>query len=299
MHRVGKILGVLGIMVGLVTTTPVVAQDGTKHVIFKSDIVQSISAPERWTQEDRTWRYQTKSQTRLLLGNTTPQLSSGLRMSSIGGVGLADQWQSDLFSKTLQWRYGATVGLVDHSQDLYHFRYNTGAARAWFDVSLSPELSIDGVYQRTDDYEQLGLGTQYRLGMFGKWSLSMQHSDAGNQVKGQRYQGSVALDITDQMQVQLKGEHYNGRFVRLNQNRYSPTPEQQVYGAALQWDSDHWGRFQARYDNTVVNNGNPQQAIGLAQQLWYSSSIRVDLDAQRQTHTGDYNVGLRFSLPLF
>ena len=278
----------------------VTAQDlSSPPQIFKTDMVRAINAPGHWRHEDRTWRYQTQTQTRFVLGNAAPQLSSGLRVAPVGGVGLTDQWQTQLFSQTLQWRYGATVGLVDHSQDLYHFRYSDKVGRAWFDLKLTTEFSIDGVYQRSEGYEQLGLGTQYQLGFLGNWSLFMQQSEAGPRLKGYRYQGRVDLDLTDQTQLQLRRERYRGDFVRLNQSRSSPTPEQRVYGATLSWDAGRWGVLKANYANTVVNHGEPQQAIGVGQQLWYSPNVRIDLDAQRQTHTGDYNVGLRFSLPLF
>lgn len=268
-------------------------------VIFKSEMVRSITATEQWSQEDRTWRYQTQSQTRFLVGNSSPQLSSGLQPASLGGLGLADQWSSELFGKTLQWRYGATVGLVDQSQDLYHFRYGSKVGRAWFDVALTPELSVDALYQRAEGYEQVGLGTQYQLGPWGNWSVNVLQSSAGGSLQGQRYQGLVALELTEQTQLELSREKYNGGFVRLNQSRSSPTAEQSAYRAAFRWDTGRWGLFQARYVNTVINNGNPQHAIGIGQQVWYSSNVRIDLDAQRQTHSGDYNMGLRLSFPIF
>lgn len=299
MWRPNKIIRITNVWLLFCSTALSAHSLSSPPVIFKSEMVRSINATEQWSQEDRTWRYQTQSQTRFLFGNSAPRLSSGLQPTSIGGVGLADQWNSELFGKTLQWRYGATVGLVDQSQDLYHFKYGSKVGRAWFDLALTSELSVDAIYQRADDYEQLGLGTQYQLGPWGSWSVNVLQSSVGAHFKGQRYQGLVAFDLTEGAQLELSREKYNGRFVRLNQNRTSPTAEQSTYRAAVRWDTGRWGLFQARYANTVVSNGNPQHVIGLGQQVWYSPKVRIDLDAQRQTHSGDYNMGLRLSFPIF
>ncbi|HJH24819.1 MAG TPA: hypothetical protein K8U84_09720 [Paenalcaligenes hominis] len=267
--------------------------------IFKSDMVRAISAPEHWSRQDRTWRYQTQAQTRWLVGNSTPKLSSGIQPVELGGIGLTDQWQPELFGNTLQWRYGATVGLVDHSQTLHQFDYRTGAARAWFDVTLSNGFSIDGIYQRAHDYEQVGLGTHYQLGSWGQWALNMAHSQAVGLHRGQRYQTLIELDLSEQAQLALRSEKYIGQFSALNQRRHRPTAAQRNHQAAIHWDAGPWGTLKAHYDRSVVAKGQQNHAFGLGQQVWYSPNMRIDVDAQRQTHSGDYNMGLRFSFPLF
>lgn len=65
------------------------------------------------------------------------------------------------------------------------------------------------------------------------------------------------------------------------------------------WDLGRWGKWGASYSGTTPSFGSSQHTFGLNQQFWYSPNLRVDIDAQRQTRSGDYNVGLRFSLPLF
>lgn len=268
-------------------------------VIFKSDMVRAITATEQWSQADRSWRYQTQSQMRLLVGNSAPKLSSGLVSAELGGVGLTDQWQPELFGNTLQWRYGATVGLVDHSQSLQQFKYGARAGRAWLDVTVTPGFSLGAVYQRAQGYEQLGLGTHYDLGLMGNWSFAISQSQTAGVKRGLRYQGVVDLDLNEQTHLTLSSEKYTGKFVRLGQNHRAPTSEQSAYRAALVWDTGRWGRVQAHYANNVITDANPQHILGIGQQVWYSPNVRIDLDAQRQTHSGDYNMGLRFSFPLF
>lgn len=287
--------------VAIVWMTPLYgAQDiASPPSIFKSEMVRAISATEQWSHQDRTWRYQTQAQTRWLVGNSTPKLSSGIQPAELGGIGLTDQWQPELFGNTLQWRYGATVGLVDHSQALHQFDYRTGAARAWFDVALSDGFSIDGIYQRAHDYEQIGLGTHYRLGTWGQWALNMAHSQAAGLNTGQRYQTLIELELSEQTQLALRSEQYIGEFSALNQRRQRPTAAQRKHQAAIYWNTGTWGTLKAKYDHSVVAKGQQNHVFGLGQQVWYSPNVRIDVDAQRQTHTGDYNMGLRFSFPLF
>lgn len=67
----------------------------------------------------------------------------------------------------------------------------------------------------------------------------------------------------------------------------------------MHWDLGRWGLLGANYVGKQPDQGQKQHTFGFNQQFWYSPNLRIDVEAQRQTHSGDYNMGLRFSLPVF
>lgn len=71
------------------------------------------------------------------------------------------------------------------------------------------------------------------------------------------------------------------------------------HGMDMHWDLGRWGVVGANYVGTLPELGQKQHSFGFNQQFWYSPNLRIDVEAQRQTHSGDYNMGLRFSLPVF
>lgn len=71
------------------------------------------------------------------------------------------------------------------------------------------------------------------------------------------------------------------------------------HGMDMHWDLGRWGILGANYVGTQPELGQKQHSFGFNQQFWYSPNLRIEVEAQRQTHSDDYNMGLRFSLPVF
>lgn len=287
-------------MVGLVISSAALAQP-KPAIPLQLKIAPQISnhAPDHWYVDQRAWRYQSTSNVRFTVGNSTPQLVSGLKTVPLGGLSFSDRVDAVLTDKE-QWRYGLALGVVDKQPTATNFNYGAKAARAWVDVRLSPKLSFDGLYQRAEGYEQVGLGSRYHLSSTGGvWAMSLtqSHHRAG---KGWRYQGRYDMDISETVDVSLSTETYSGAFSNLlqSQNKSFTTP-QAKHGVDVHWDTGRWGALGASYSSTQPRLGQNQHSFGVNQQFWYSSNLRIDLDAQRQIHTGDYNMGLRFSLPVF
>ena len=258
----------------------------------------SEQAAQQWHVGQGTWRYQSTSAVRFVLGNYSPKLISGLASVPLGGVSIADQ-TSGWLGQHVQWRYGAAFGAVDKKPTVTSFQYGSGAGRAWVDVKISPSLSLDGLYQRAEGYEQLGLGGRYDFGLMGTGALNVvqSHHQKG---KGWRYQGRYQLQVADTLAVGLQSESYKGLFSDLLQHQnHGYTVSQDKHAVDLQWEAGRWGKLGASYASTAPRLGHSQHTFGLSQQFWYSPNLRIDVDAQRQTHSGDYNMGLRFSLPLF
>lgn len=241
-----------------------------------------------------------KSYVRFVLGSNTPKLVSGLSTVPLGGVSLADQVDvGHVYTGPIRWRYGASLGMVDKNTKLADLQYGTGAARAWVDVRLSARLSVDGLYQRALHYEQLGIGGRYDFDRLGVWAINLTQSQHQAQ-QGWRYQGRYEVGLSPTINVAVSAATFTGQFSNLLQaQNHSRTTAQSKHGMDVQWDAGRWGKFGANYASALPRLGQKEHEFGISQQFWYSPNLRIDIDAQRQTHSGDYNVGLRFSLPVF
>lgn len=241
-----------------------------------------------------------KSHVRFVLGNNTPKLVSGLSTVPLGGVSLADQIERGrMVTGTIRWQYGAAVGMVDKNKKAEDLHYGTGAARAWVDVRLSSRLSVDGLYQRAINYEQFGVGGRYDFNRLGVWAVNLTQSQHQAE-QGWRYQGRYEVGLGSSIDVALSSETYSGEFSNLLQSQTNGrTAPQSTHAVDVYWDTGRWGKFGANYASALPKLGEKKHEFGLSQQFWYSPNLRIDLDAQRQMQSGDYNVGLRFSLPIF
>lgn len=241
-----------------------------------------------------------KSYVRFVLGSNTTKLVSGLSTVPLGGISMADQMDiKSIYTGPIRWRYGAAVGMVDKNKKVTDLNYGTGAARAWVNVHLSSHLSVDGLYQRALHYEQLGVGGRYDFASLGVWAINLTQSQHQAQ-QGWRYQGRYEVDLTPTIDVAISAATYSGQFSNLLQaQNHSQTSSQSKHGMDVHWDAGRWGKFGANYAIASPRLGQKQHEFGFNQQFWYSPNLRIDIDAQRQTQSGDYNVGLRFSLPVF
>lgn len=270
----------------------------TKPFTIANHIV-SVEKDE-WQLGANAWRYHSTQNMRLTLGQHQPTLGSGLAVAPVGGLSVSKQQQGflGLIDKT-PWRYGLTLGKVDQNVGGLQLRYGAAVGRAWADIELSPTLKLDGIYQQSHNYQQVGVGTQLDGDSWGKWSLSLAQSQLDTQT-GWRYQGRYGVDLSETVHLSWNTDTYVGTYTKLTQiqGRKNTTPQQE-HGVNVQWDSTVLGKVGANYANQIRRYGANEQSLGISQQFWYSPNLRVDIDAQREKHSGDYNMGLRFSMPIF
>lgn len=270
----------------------------TKQFTIARHIV-SVDKDE-WQLGANAWRYHSTQDMSLTLGQHQPNLGSGLAAALVGGVSVSKQQQGflGLIDKT-PWRYGLTWGKVDQNVGGVQLRYGAPVGRAWADIELSPALKVDGIYQQSHNYQQVGLGTQLDVDNWGKWSLSLAQSQQDSQT-GWRYQGRYGVALSETVRLNWNTETYVGTYTKLTQiQSQKNTAPQQEHGVNVQWDSSVLGKVGAKYANQIRRYGANEQSLGVSQQFWYSPNLRIDIDAQREKQSGDYNMGLRFSVPIF
>lgn len=265
-------------------------------------IAPHISTTEKahWRLDADAWRYHSTQDVRFIVGTHRPSLASGLAVAPLGGVSFSKQEHGLLgLSPHTPWRYGFTWGKVDQKVGSHQLDYGAAVGRVWAGIELSPHLLVDGLYQQGPNYQQIGLGTQYDAEQWGLWSLNLAQSQQETNT-GWRYQGQYGVKLNEQLVLRWNSETYSGSYTKLShvKNQKVTTP-QQTHGVDVRWDSGRLGILGANYANQKHRYGSNEQSLGISQQFWYSPNLRIDIDAQREKHSGDYNMGLRFSVPLF
>ena len=249
----------------------------------------------RWHLGRDAWRYQSADNKRFTLGSHRPVFVSGLSTATLGGVSI----NATETTQTEQWRYGAAWGKVDNTVGDTQLDYGAGVGRVWLGMNMSSQWVLDGLYQRAEGYEQYGLGTSYQDEGLGAWDFTVTQSQQDDH-KGWRYQGGYGVSLSDSLKIRWSHEAYTEAFVpvtKLHQQTNASARHSQAL--ALDWQSGRLGQIGASYATQQQRHGDKDQRFGLSQQFWYSPNLRIDIDAQRERYSGDYNMKLRFSVPLF
>ena len=253
------------------------------------------SEVNQWHLGRDAWRYQSADNKRFTLGSHRPVFGSGLSTATLGGVSIA----ASEAAQSEKWRYGAAWGKVDNTVGKTALDYGAGVGRVWLGLNMSSQWAVDGLYQRAEQYEQYGLGTSYQNEGLGIWDFTVTQSQRVDE-KGWRYQGRYGVSLSDNLQMRWSHESYAGNFVpvtKLQQKTSLSTRYTQA--VALDWQTSQLGKVGASYATQQQDRGERDQRFGLSQQFWYSPNLRIDIDAQRERYSGDYNMKLRFSVPLF
>ena len=60
-----------------------------------------------------------------------------------------------------------------------------------------------------------------------------------------------------------------------------------------------WGDISGSYENEYSATGAARRSFALGQQFRYSPNLDIGLTAQRELISGDYDIGIRFSVPIY
>src|SRR5690606_11172482 len=97
-----------------------------------------------------------------------------------------------------------------------------------------------------------------------------------------------------------QGERYTEGFMDIR--RYSAgsgAAEGGRHRWSASWDTDDWGTWSGSFESEHGKDGVLARRFGLNQQFWYSPNLRIGVHAEKEVIGGDYDIGLRFSFPLF
>ena len=251
-----------------------------------------------WGSAAVRWGAQLDDQTRLILGNSeivTPVWNERLKLS---GVSLSQSFLAGNEDES-QWNYSLALGALDQSasgaNDL-DFGPTAGALALNYDYN--DNVSLQTRTEVASDLIMSGFAGQYDLGWLGRWRSGISRSNRGMQ-QGWRYRAAADFDLTEDLSLVWMGERYTDGFMDIHRyagNNAAPGARQRW---SASWDVGRWGTWSGSFESVQGKEGTEHRRFGLSQQFWYTPKLRVGLHAERDVLSDDYDIGLRFSFPLY
>src|SRR5690606_12005730 len=225
----------------------------------------------------------------------TPAWGNSARL---GGVSISQSSLVNAEDVENNWQYSLAIGALDFSSGgAADLDLGPTAANSVFRYGVSPSLVLESELQLAPGLRSIGLGGQYRT-RCGNWSAGLARANAGAS-QGWRYQAAYELDMFDDLQLSWLGERRDPGYADLS--RY--TADASVGGVRQQWKATvpmgRWGDLSGKFENEQTSLGESRSRFGFTQQFWDSPNLRRGLDAQRELNSGDYDLGIRFSVPIY
>ncbi len=260
-----------------------------------------LKTPSRdpWTFGANNWRYSAEQGLDVTLGNDEIAVPSWGNAARLGGISIS---QSSLVTspESQTWQYSLSVGALDNSTGLVQgdLDYGPTAGSTVLRYGLSPDVTLESQLELAPGLMTSGVGGRYASRRWGAWSAGVARATHGLR-EGWRYQAAYEVDLLDDLQLSWVNEKHTGGFADLS--RYQNAADS-VAGVRQQWlatvDLGRWGDLSGMYENHRSSVGDVRRSFGLTQQFWYSPNLRIGLRAEREVVSGDYDVGLRFSVPI-
>lgn len=250
-----------------------------------------------WTLGSRNWRYSDAEGLNLTLGNEEIEIPAWGRAVRLGGVSLS---QSSLVSSDYadSWRYSLSLGALDQTTaEQGDLVYGETAGNLVLRYGLNRDLSIESQTQLAPDLATHGIGGKYQTG-WGAWSAGVARATQGLYT-GWRYQAAYTVKVLDDVELSWRNERYTPGFVDLSRYGADASNGGTVQTVSAKLPLGRWGDLSGSFQNESVGSGAARRSFGLAQQFWYSPNLRIGLKAQREVVTGDYDIGIRFSVPIY
>ena len=260
-----------------------------------------LAAPSEdgWAFGERNWQAQLDEGPAILLGSSdlaVPEWNESLRLS---GVSLSQSFMASR-EEVSQWNYSLAFGAVDQSaagaSDLV-FGPTAGSLKLAYDYG--PQLSVETQTEVAADLLMSGVTGQYDLGGFGRWRSGIARSNHGLH-QGWRYRAMADFDLQDDLSLGWVGERYTDGFMDIR--RYAAGTKPLAGGRqrwSASWDVGRWGRWSGSFESVHGKQGAQQRRFGVSQQFWYSPNLQIGIHAEREVVADDYDIGLRFSFPLY
>jgi len=259
-----------------------------------------IPTTQSWSLGTKNWQAQLDPGLELALGSSevgVPEWNDSLRLS---GVSLSQSFLASSADAS-QWNYSVAFGAVDHSSgttsgDLV---FGPMAGSVSMSYQYSPQLSVTTHTEMASDLFMSDFTSEYDLGTLGRWRTGIARSNHPMQ-QGWRYRAMADFDLSPDLNMGWQGERYTEGFMDIR--RYSAgsgAAEGGRHRWSASWDTDDWGTWSGSFESEHGKDGVLARRFGLNQQFWYSPNLRIGVHAEKEVIGGDYDIGLRFSFPLF
>jgi len=255
-----------------------------------------------WTFGASNWRYADAQGLSVTLGNEEIAAPAWGNSARLGGISVS---QSSLVSAgdAHAWQYTMAVGALDYSTGQEDLNYGPKAGNTVVRYGLSPAFTLESQLELAPNLMTSGIGGQYQTD-WGAWSAGVARASQGL-YKGWRYQASYSVDLADTLRLSWLNERHTEGFADLSryQNGAAAPGAAAPGGIRQRWTATvpmgRWGDVSGTYESARTSLGEQQRSFGFTQQFWYSPNLRVGLRAEREVVSGDYDIGIRFSVPIY
>lgn len=252
-----------------------------------------------WTFGTRNWRYAGDGGMSVVLGSKDVAAPAWGSTARLGGISVS-QSSAVAVGEPHSWQYSMSVGALDYASDRAEgdLSYGPTASNTAVRYGLGSGFNLESQLELAPDLITTGIGGEYDARGWGVWSAGVARAHRGIE-QGWRYQAAYRIEVMDDVQLSWMNERHSDGFADLS--RYQggstyPGGIRQQWGATI--GLGRWGDLRGVYENEHPSLGDTRHSFGLTQQFWYSPNLRIGLEAQRELISGDYDVGIRFSVPI-
>lgn len=266
-----------------------------------SFVAEPVSAPAgamaQWRLGERNWDYAADNGLAVRIGSTDVGSSVLARTAPLGGVHIR---QSALArpDDAKDWTVSIALGALDYSSSAVpgDLAYGPAAANTVIHYGLNERLALESGVQVAPDLVTTTLGGRFDTGGFGQFRAGVAHGSQADQ-EGWRYQAAYKVQVADDLHLSVRNEWDAPGFSDLGHYRGGVAS-----GVRRHWTAtvptQRWGDISGTYESFSPTTGAATQRFGFSQQFWYSPNLRIGLEAQREIDSGDYDIGIRFSVPI-
>src|SRR5690606_5714284 len=251
-----------------------------------------------WTLGAENWRYAGEQGLDVTLGSDEIMVPAWGSSARLGGINISQSSLVSAGGADDEWQYSLAVGALDYSSDdSGDLNLGPTAGNSVFRYGVSPDVTLESQLQLAPNLISTGFGGQYQTG-WGVWSAGVAQSKGGL-YEGWRYQTAYELDVFEDLQLSWLNERRGAGYADLS--RYTADPA--VGSVRHKWTATvplgRWGDVSGVYEDEQTSIGDARRTFGFTQQFWYSPNLRIGLSAEREIVTGDYDIGIRFSVPIY
>lgn len=275
--------------------------DALDSVFPVSFVAQPVApragAMEQWRLGERNWGYAADNGLAVRIGSDDVGPSVLASNATLGGVHIRQTTLAQP-GDVRNWAVSLAFGALDYSSDKKDgdLSYGPTAANTVIHYGLSDQLTLESGVQVAPDLVTTTLGGRYDTRQFGQLHAGVAHGSQADQ-QGWRYQAAYAVQLADDLHLSVRNEWDAPGFSDLGHYRGGVAP-----GVRRNWratvPTQRWGDISGTYESFRPAAGTATERFGFSQQFWYSPNLRIGLQAQREVESGDYDIGIRFSVPI-
>lgn len=271
-----------------------------KRSVASPDDAQLFSVPGQggWTLGTDNWRYTGVAGLGVTLGSGLSQAPAWSTPVRLTGVGL--NWDPDAGASSNAWQYAMSVGAIDETPETATqggLTYGPAASTSVLRYVVAPDVAVNTQAQWASGLSNVGLGGMYSLHNWGAWDLGISRAESTGQ-SGWGYQLGYSVDVFRDLRLSWVNQQRGAGYTDLSLLQ-SP-----LVGASQrnQWQATvplgRWGDLTGTYAQLDDATGMVQQTVGVSQQFWYDPHVQVSVQANRDIVSGNYDLGVTFSLPI-